>query len=49
VVDSSADSTAQIAESLGAKVIRQFPPKGYGPAMDTALRSAAGKVVITME
>ena len=43
VVDSSSDRTAEIAESLGARVIRQFPPRGYGPAMDTALRSANGR------
>ena len=49
VVDSSSDSTAQVAEGLGACVIRQFPPKGYGPAMDTALRSAAGLVVVTLD
>jgi glycosyltransferase involved in cell wall biosynthesis len=30
IVDSSKDKTPEIAESLGVKVIRQFPPKGYG-------------------
>jgi glycosyltransferase involved in cell wall biosynthesis len=49
VVDSSRDQTAAIAESLGCRVIRQFPPKGYGPAMDRALREAAGDVVLTMD
>jgi glycosyltransferase involved in cell wall biosynthesis len=49
VVDSSTDRTAEIAEGLGARVIRQFPPRGYGPAMDTALRSARGKVVVTLD
>ena len=49
VVDSSTDRTAEIAESLGARVIRQVPPQGYGPAMDKALRSAAGKVVVTVD
>ena len=44
LVDSSKDATPQIAESLGARVIRQFPPSGYGPAMSLALRSAAGDV-----
>src|SRR5204862_4928574 len=44
VVDSSNDRTADIAQSLGARVIRQFPPRGYGPAMDTALRSAEREV-----
>ena len=49
VVDSSSDRTAEIAESLGARVIKQFPPRGYGPAMDTALRSANGRVVVTLD
>ena len=49
LVDSSRDATPRIAESLGARVIRQFPPKGYGPAMDLALRSAAGAVVVTLD
>jgi glycosyltransferase involved in cell wall biosynthesis len=49
IVDSSSDKTPEIAESLGVKVIRQFPPKGYGPAMDLALRSASGDVVVTMD
>ena len=49
VVDSSSDCTALIAEGLGARVIRQFPPQGYGPAMDAALRSASGSVVVTVD
>lgn len=49
VVDSSKDRTAEIAEGLGARVIKQFPPRGYGPAMDTALRSGSGKVVVTLD
>ena len=49
LVDSSRDETPRIAEALGARVIRQFPPKGYGPAMDLALRSAAGAVVVTLD
>lgn len=49
IVDSSKDKTPEIAESLGVKVIRQFPPKGYGRAMDLALRSASGDVVITLD
>src|SRR5262245_1727011 len=49
VVDSSKDRTAEIAEELGARVIKQFPPKGYGPAMDLALRSGTGKVVVTLD
>jgi glycosyltransferase involved in cell wall biosynthesis len=49
VVDSSNDRTAEIAAELGARVIKQFPPKGYGPAMDTALRSGLGQVVVTLD
>lgn len=49
VVDSSNDRTAEIATGLGARVIRQFPPKGYGPAMEMALRSAEGDVVVTLD
>jgi glycosyltransferase involved in cell wall biosynthesis len=49
IIDSSRDATPQIAESMGARVIRQFPPKGYGPAMDLALRSGSGTVVVTLD
>jgi len=49
LVDSSTDATPEIARSLGARVIRQFPPNGYGPAMDLALRSASGAVVVTLD
>lgn len=49
IVDSSRDRTPEIAQSLGARVIRQFPPKGYGPAMDLALRSGSRPVVVTLD
>jgi glycosyltransferase involved in cell wall biosynthesis len=49
VVDSSEDATADIAQRLGARVIRQYPPRGYGPAMDTALRGGVGKVIVTLD
>ena len=49
LVDSSKDDTPRIAEEKGARVIRQFPPQGYGPAMDCALRSARGRVVVTLD
>jgi glycosyltransferase involved in cell wall biosynthesis len=49
IVDSSSDRTAEIAQSLGAKVIKQFPPRGYGPAMDKALRSSGRAVVVTLD
>lgn len=49
VVDSSKDRTPEIAEQAGARVIRQFPPQGYGRAMEVALRSGKGNVVITLD
>lgn len=49
IVDSSSDRTAQIAEELGCNVIKQYPPKGYGPAMEKALLSANGDIIITMD
>jgi glycosyltransferase involved in cell wall biosynthesis len=49
VVDSSSDRTAEIARELGCKVIEQKPPRGYGPALDTALQSASGDVVVTLD
>lgn len=49
LVDSSKDRTPEIAESLGCRVIRQFPPQGYGPAMDRAVREASGDIVITLD
>lgn len=49
VVDSSKDATADIAEQLGARVIRQFPPKGYGPAMLLALLTPDRDIVVTLD
>jgi len=49
LVDSSKDKTAEIAEKNRAKVIKQFPPKGYGKAMELALKSASGEVIVTMD
>jgi glycosyltransferase involved in cell wall biosynthesis len=49
LVDSSKDRTAEIAAELGARVLKQFPPKGYGPAMDRAVRDASGDVVVTLD
>jgi glycosyltransferase involved in cell wall biosynthesis len=49
IVDSSSDRTAEIAERLGARVIRQFPPRGYGPAMDQALHASDRDVVVTLD
>jgi glycosyltransferase involved in cell wall biosynthesis len=49
IVDSSRDSTAEIAEQLGARVIRQFPPRGYGHAMARVLRECLGEVMVTLD
>ena len=49
LVDSSTDRTAEIAAELGCRVFKQFPPKGYGPAMDRAVRDARGEVVVTLD
>ncbi len=48
VVDSSTDKTADIAESMGARVIRQ-EPRGYGQAMRTALLAGLGDVIISTD
>jgi glycosyltransferase involved in cell wall biosynthesis len=49
IVDSSRDATPSIAASLGARVIRQFPPQGYGRAMGRVLQESHGDVVITLD
>lgn len=49
IVDSSRDRTPEIAESMGCRVLRQLPPRGYGPAMDRAVRSGEGDIVITLD
>lgn len=40
-VDSSTDRTPEIARGLGARVLRQMPPRGHGPAMELLMNSAA--------
>ena len=49
IVDSSRDRTPEIAEELGARVIRQFPPQGYGRAMGRVLKESRGDVVVTLD
>jgi glycosyltransferase involved in cell wall biosynthesis len=49
LVDSSSDRTAEIAQQLGCRIFKQFPPKGYGPAMDRAVRDANGDIVVTLD
>lgn len=40
-VDSSRDRTPAIARELGARVLRQVPPRGHGPAMERLMKIAA--------
>jgi glycosyltransferase involved in cell wall biosynthesis len=49
IVDSSRDRTPEIAEQMGARVIRQFPPRGYGNAMARVLKESRGEVVVTLD
>jgi SAM-dependent methyltransferase len=49
IVDSSTDSTPEIAREKGARVVRQFPPRGYGPAMHELLYQANTDVIVTMD
>ena len=50
LVDSSKDKTPQIAKQFKqVKLIRQFPPIGYGPAMTLALRSASNPIIVTLD
>jgi len=49
VVDSSKDRTPEIAAAAGARVVRQFPPQGYGRAMGRALSEGLGDVIITLD
>jgi glycosyltransferase involved in cell wall biosynthesis len=49
IVDSSSDATPAIAASQGARVVRQFPPKGYGRAMGRVLQECHGDVVVTLD
>lgn len=48
VVDGSSDNTANIAEQLGARVIRQ-KPQGYGIAVKAALLASTRDIVITLD
>jgi Glycosyl transferase family 2 len=49
LVDSSKDETPDIARAKGARVVRQFPPRGYGPAMWRLLTEATTDVIVTMD
>jgi hypothetical protein len=41
VIDSSSDQTPEIATRLGARVVRQLPPRGHGPAMERLMYEAS--------
>jgi hypothetical protein len=41
LIDSSSDSTPERARKLGARVVRQLPPRGHGPAMERLMYEAA--------
>lgn len=49
IVDSSSDATPTIAAAQGARVLRQFPPQGYGRAMNRVLQESEGDVVVTLD
>ena len=49
IVDSSSDRTPEIAVEEGVEVVRQFPPKGYGPAMLRALTLPDRPIVVTLD
>jgi glycosyltransferase involved in cell wall biosynthesis len=49
IVDSSKDRTPEIAEEEDVEVVRQFPPKGYGPAMARALNHPDRPIVVTLD
>jgi dolichol-phosphate mannosyltransferase len=48
VVDGSSDNTAEIAESLGARVIHE-PRRGYGRALQTGIENALGDIVVYID
>lgn len=48
VTDGSTDRTPEIAEKLGATVIRQ-KPQGYGIALKESLLKASGDIIITTD
>jgi glycosyltransferase involved in cell wall biosynthesis len=49
IVDSSTDRTPQIATEEAVEVVRQFPPRGYGPAMARALNHPTRPIVVTLD
>lgn len=50
IVDSSTDKTAEIAiQYKNVKLIKQFPPAGYGNALITALKKASKNIIVTLD
>jgi glycosyltransferase involved in cell wall biosynthesis len=49
IVDSSTDHTPEIATEEGVEILRQFPPRGYGPAMTRALTHPNRPIVVTLD
>ena len=47
--DGSSDRSAEIAVAKGARVIRHGTNRGYGNAIKTGIREAAGKVIVTTD
>ncbi len=41
LIDSSSDETPELARAKGARVVRQLPPRGHGPAMERLMYEAA--------
>ena len=49
IIDSSTDRTPEIAAEEDVEVVRQFPPRGYGPAMARALGHPRRQIVVTLD
>jgi len=50
LVDSSTDKTPIIASKYAnVKIIRQYPPEGYGPAITLGFLSATRPIIVTMD
>lgn len=49
VCDGSTDGTGDVAEKAGANIVRHAYNKGYGAALKTGIRAAAGRTVIFID
>ncbi len=43
LIDSSSDRTPELARAKGARVVRQLPPQGHGPAMERLMYEASAE------